>query len=76
MELRLRFEGDAGGGGGEATKIEQLQTSGKRGSTFSAFCDNVIINVLHVSDLSQSLPEAGYYLYEDGTCIIYQHDDV
>ena len=32
--------------------------------------------LLYVNDLSQSLSDAGSYLYADDTCIFYQHEDV
>ena len=32
--------------------------------------------LLHANDLPQSLSDAGSYLYADGTCIFYQHEDV
>ena len=32
--------------------------------------------LLYVNDLSQSLLDAGSYLYKDDTCIFYQHEDV
>ena len=35
-----------------------------------------LLFLLYVNDLPQSLPDAGSYLYEDDTCIFYQHEDV
>ena len=32
--------------------------------------------LLYVNDLSQSLSDAGSYLYADDTCIFYQHENV
>ena len=35
-----------------------------------------LLFLLCVTDLSQSLSDAGSYLYADDTCILYQHEDV
>ena len=35
-----------------------------------------LLFLLYVNDLSQSLLDAGSYLYKDDTCIFYQHEDV
>ena len=35
-----------------------------------------LLFLLYVNDLSQSLSDAGSYLYADDTCIFYQHEDV
>ena len=35
-----------------------------------------LLFLLYVNDLSQSLSDAGSYLYADVTCIFYQHEDV
>ena len=36
----------------------------------------LLLFLLYVSDLSQSLSDAGSYLYADDTCIFQQHEDV
>ena len=35
-----------------------------------------LLFTLYINDLPQSLSEAGFYLYADGTCIYYQHEHV
>ena len=35
-----------------------------------------LLFLLHVNDLSQSLSDAGSYLYADDTCIFHQYKDV
>ena len=35
-----------------------------------------LLFLLYVNDLSQSLSDAGSYLYPDDTCIFYQHEDI
>ena len=35
-----------------------------------------LLFLLNVNDLPQSLLEVGSYLYADGTCNFYQHEDV
>ena len=33
-----------------------------------------LLFLLYTNDLPQSLSDAGFYLYADGTCIFYQHE--
>ena len=35
-----------------------------------------LLFTLYINDLLQSLSEAGFYLYADGTCIYYQYEHV
>ena len=36
----------------------------------------LLLLLLYVNDLPQSSSVTGFYLYADGTCIFYQHEDI